>query len=131
MIQLVYVSTAAPSISPADVAAIEQIAIRENAKSAITGFLLFNGRHFMQVLEGAQDAVLAVFANIAKDQRHRGVVQILNEPISKRAFPDWSMQARTIANAGSDASKLVQGNKALERAAERGVSRAARDAAEL
>lgn len=53
--------------------------------------LLYVDGSFFQVLEGSADAVDALFARIALDPRHRSVVTIIREPISQRAFGEWTM----------------------------------------
>ena len=91
MYRLVYVSTAREALSDVDIAAILDASASNNHERLITGFLAHNGRHFMQALEGARDEVEGVYARILTDTRHSGVVQILGEAITKRAFPDWGM----------------------------------------
>ena len=53
--------------------------------------LLYKDGHFMQVLEGDEQNVLRVFADIRKDQRHKNVDTLRTEHIQHRNFPDWSM----------------------------------------
>lgn len=91
MYRLVYVSTAQDHLSEADIAAILDVSQSNNHERYITGFLAHNGRHFMQALEGEEEEVQGVYNNILNDDRHFGVVQIIGERITKRAFPDWAM----------------------------------------
>lgn len=91
MYRLVYVSTAREGIGPEEIGAILDVSQSNNHERLITGFLVHNGRHFMQALEGAYDEVKEIYQRITGDDRHYGVVQIIGESISERAFPEWSM----------------------------------------
>lgn len=62
-----------------------------NARHRVTGFLLFDKTHFMQILEGDQADVEAIFRRIGQDTRH-GELTILHEgETDVRSFPEWSM----------------------------------------
>ncbi|MEO0607375.1 MAG: BLUF domain-containing protein [Pseudomonadota bacterium] len=91
MYRLVYVSTAAPQIGDDDIGNILDVSASNNHERRITGFLVHNGRHFMQALEGEYEEVQAIYERIQKDERHFGIVQILGENIEKRAFSEWAM----------------------------------------
>lgn len=91
MYRLVYVSTAKKELSTEDIGRILDVSQSNNHERYITGFLAHNGQHFMQALEGEYDEVREIFDRILADGRHEGVVQILGETITSRAFPDWSM----------------------------------------
>lgn len=89
--RLVYVSQA---VTPMHEGALEDIltAARENnSKHRITGLLLFDGVHFMQLLEGPAEALEVTFDAIIKDKRHSNVVRIASETGVDRQFPGWSM----------------------------------------
>lgn len=62
-----------------------------NATLGITGTLLYHDLTFMQILEGEEAAVRTLFARIAKDPRHTGVMTLMDEEVPERAFPEWSM----------------------------------------
>jgi len=91
MYRLIYVSTAKEGLSKADIGEILDVSQSNNHERRITGFLAHNGRHFMQAIEGAREEVLDIYACILSDGRHSGIVQIVGEEISDRAFPDWAM----------------------------------------
>lgn len=127
MIRLTYVSIANDDITPADIHAIETTAIRENTKRNVTGILLFNGRNFMQVLEGAVADVLETYARLHDDQRHHGLIQIGYAPIETRAFPDWSMRVSLVRSALGDVALLTQRHPWLETALPEHVPESVRD----
>ncbi|AKQ40873.2 BLUF domain-containing protein [Aurantiacibacter atlanticus] len=88
--QLVYVSTAA-KLDEGDIAAILATAQRRNESQEITGFLLYNGRNFLQLVEGDEARLLNLCARLANDPRHTGMVITSNIAIEERAYPDWTM----------------------------------------
>jgi hypothetical protein len=91
MLQLVYVSTAAPGV---DQAMVERILARSranNARDLLTGLLYFDGKRFMQVLEGPADAIESAYVRIAADPRHRALVVVSRRGVEAREFGAWSM----------------------------------------
>ncbi len=92
MKRLAYISAASPSLEMSDIQAILNSAKRRNTERDVTGLLLFNGLNFMQFLEGKPQDVIQIYTAIIADQRHSGVVTILDEQVEARNFPDWSMQ---------------------------------------
>lgn len=91
MYRLVYVSTAQDHVGPEEIGQILDVSQSNNHERFLTGFLAHNGRHFMQALEGERSEVMEVYDRIRQDDRHFGVVQILGETITERAFPNWAM----------------------------------------
>lgn len=62
-----------------------------NHHHGITGMLLSHGQAFMQLLEGEQDEIRALFTKISRDARHRDIVLEHDGPDDSRLFPQWSM----------------------------------------
>ncbi|MES2444533.1 MAG: BLUF domain-containing protein [Pseudomonadota bacterium] len=91
MLQLVYVSSARPGLSPADPEAILAVSRANNARDAITGFLYSDGRRFLQALEGPADKVAATIERIRTDPRHRAIVILSSREVAEREFGDWAM----------------------------------------
>lgn len=89
--RLVYVSRARPGLADTDIAAILDTSTSNNHERFITGFLTLNQDRFLQVLEGPEDEVRAIYAAICADSRHNCVIQIIGEPADRRIFPDWTM----------------------------------------
>lgn len=89
--RLVYVSQAMTHMQDGALDDILTTARGNNSKHKITGLLLFDGVHFMQLLEGPTKEVEDTFSAIVKDERHRGVVRIASETGVERQFPGWSM----------------------------------------
>lgn len=94
MRQLLYVSTAAAATGPRDIADILQSSRHNNALDGVTGLLWTDGKRFMQVIEGADDAIEDAYARISADTRHTNIDLIFDRTISEREFGDWSMASR-------------------------------------
>ena len=97
MWQLAYVSAAAPGFELSDLEAILHVARKHNARQGISGMLLFEGRSFLQVLEGEQAQVDALLEKIRGDARHTKTTLLLREPIERRSFADWTMGYTRVA----------------------------------
>lgn len=91
MIQLCYISTARPEVTSGSVVEILKISRRNNDKAHVTGLLLFNGKRFLQLLEGPAPAVAETFTRISLDPRHFAVVKLSERLIEDREFGAWSM----------------------------------------
>ena len=89
--RLIYYSSASPDLTERDVDAILEEAIGRNERYAITGLLAYDAFHFMQVLEGNDEAVNNLYLRIANDPRHYDVRLIHYQRIQERSFQDWSM----------------------------------------
>lgn len=63
----------------------------KNASLGVTGALLFDARHFAQVLEGERSHVSHLFCRICVDPRHQAVTIVEAKAISERSFAKWSM----------------------------------------
>lgn len=94
--QYLYISTA-PTLPREEVDAILAASARNNPQRGITGLLLFNGRNFLQLLEGEESEVAALMQTITADSRHSGVSVLDRRSITARACPDWAMQRVMIA----------------------------------
>lgn len=89
--QLIYVSKATIDFSPERLTGLLSKIRPNNQQRDISGMLLHDGGAFMQVLEGDRAVLDDLFDTIQTDPRHTDVVLILEKPIAKRQFPDWSM----------------------------------------
>lgn len=103
MLSLIYVSTASPALERAKVEALAARAAAANAELRLTGLLVWNTRHFMQLLEGDSRTIHALMERIGSDTRHRDIAFLRHEERQSRECPDWYMQAleTPLAGAGS------------------------------
>lgn len=71
-----------------------------NLELGITGSLLFMDGCFAQILEGQEDDLDTLYADICRDTRHSEVALLSRHPLDKRAFPGFAMH---YSNAKPDA----------------------------
>ena len=92
--QLLYVSRATPSGETVALDPIYESSRHNNAIDGVTGLLFSDGRRFVQVLEGPDEAVAATMARIAADQRHSAIEIVADQAVAAREFGQWSMADR-------------------------------------
>jgi hypothetical protein len=91
MYELVYSSKAIKSLKEDDVSSILETSRDFNSKNNITGCLVFHNDEFIQILEGEEEQINELFANIEKDKRHKNVFLIYKAEKNERMFKNWSM----------------------------------------
>ena len=94
--QYLYISTA-PTLPREEVGSILATSARNNPLRGITGLLLFNGRNFLQLLEGEEGEIASLMERITADPRHSGVSVLDRRGIDTRTCPDWAMKRVLIA----------------------------------
>jgi hypothetical protein len=71
---LVYTSAPSLEMSNGELMQIVEQARCSNERAGVTGMLAFAGDAFLQVLDGDEAAVAAIYGRIREDQRHRALV---------------------------------------------------------
>jgi uncharacterized membrane protein (DUF373 family) len=99
MIRLLYISSATKPMDEEELLALLQECRNNNSKDGITGMLLYCGESFIQVLEGEQQEVEALYKTIKKDPRHSNCTILEKKHISERKFPEWSMGFKKFSDA--------------------------------
>jgi acylphosphatase len=99
MLAIVYISSAVQLFSDADLAALLKQSRQKNAALEITGILLYKDGDVMQLLEGPDEAVEELAKTIYADKRHSGIIELIKRKISRREFPDWSMEFQNLGSA--------------------------------
>ena len=89
---LTYTSLGRLDLAATDIEAIHRTARELNALDGVTGLLIFNGTHFLQIIEGAPDAIDELVERLRRDQRHSGLEIRDQHEVEQRSFPDWSME---------------------------------------
>ncbi len=108
MYLLVYVSTAIDDLKVEEIGRILDVSQSNNYERFVTGFLAHNARHFMQAIEGEESEVRDLYDRILRDDRHTGLVQIIGETITQRAFPNWSMNYYRVDKPAMTTSMVVR-----------------------
>lgn len=67
------------------------VARSTNKSRHISGALLLDGEHYVQVLEGDEARVLELYEHISQDERHDSVVLLESGTVDERVFSRWSM----------------------------------------
>jgi acylphosphatase len=114
MLCIVYVSSAKPEFSDADLMVLLEQSRSKNARLDITGVLLYKDGNVMQLLEGPDQAVGDLIKTIYADQRHHGIIQLLRKRVETREFPDWSMDFRNLGGANIQKVAEFLNENALE-----------------
>ena len=103
---LVYQSTATSVLEECELERLLAQSRAWNSAHALTGVLLHSHGSIMQVLEGPETEVRAIFARISRDRRHANLLKLADGPIAHRQFARWSMGFRAVE---SSSFKQLQG----------------------
>lgn len=101
--QLIYKSTATDKFKSDKLEEFVSSIASKNADIDVTGCLIFDGNHFLQVLEGQYSKISSLMETIQQDERHRDVVTLLKEPIVSREYANWSMR-----QIGTDSDRMAK-----------------------
>jgi len=91
MQQLIYTSAAVRPFRWTDLRQILTSARKYNAGNNISGMMVYHVRSILQVLEGPDEMVDALFARILRDPRHTALRVISHHRIERREFESWPM----------------------------------------
>jgi hypothetical protein len=91
--RLIYYSSPSDTFDPASFGDIAAVAQRNNRERDLSGALLFDQSHFIQVLEGERAMVSDCYNNIVGDSRHKDLRIIQCQMADRRSFPTWDMLA--------------------------------------
>ena len=92
--QLIYTAALTERATRQDLLDIAQKSAVKNAENDITGILLTKEGSVLQVLEGDQTKVEALYAKIKNDPRIGNQIVLIRREGEKREFPQWSMGFR-------------------------------------
>lgn len=122
---LTYISQCAipASITAEEIAGLVALSRVRNVAAGVTGCLVFTGSHFAQMLEGPENQVRQLMANIEEDPRHDRIEIVDIDTRDARRCEDWALGY-------SGPSRFVQ--RVLQRSLEeRNSNRARRDLSDL
>lgn len=95
---IIYLSTAVDLFLDEELVDLLKVSRGNNQKKDISGMLLYNNGGFLQVLEGEQDSVSTLFHKLQNDNRHFGVLKVMDGNVDRRYFQDWSMGFRKLTD---------------------------------
>ena len=96
MYAILYMSEARAWIAPDE---MERLCMRWGALNAavdVTGLLLFDGRRYMQLIEGPDAAARALMTVIAGDPRHANIAYLIDGPAPARQFAGWALRQQRL-----------------------------------
>lgn len=96
LVQLLYCSTPTSKFSISDIDTILERCSKNNPARDVTGFLIFDGKTFVQLLEGPTDSVKEIIEKINGDERHENIRILVHEPTGSRHFGAWFMAYENI-----------------------------------
>ncbi|MFD0917556.1 BLUF domain-containing protein [Pseudahrensia aquimaris] len=99
MYELVYASEAVAGLTQNDIEDILSCANARNPALGITGLMIFDGKRFLQLLEGPFDSVETIFASIERDPRHTDIIRYYGQNVATRSFDSWSMGFKSVDSA--------------------------------
>lgn len=100
--QLGYASAATDTFDAEELFELLTKARQNNAKLGVTGMLLYHEGSFLQVLEGDQETVEALYTKIGRDPRHKSPLLLFRHEQRPRSFGDWTMGFHELLSDGSE-----------------------------
>lgn len=91
MIRIMYYSAAIGRPSTEALEAILAKARVNNQRDKISGLLMYHDGAFLQILEGEEAKVAALYEKIHADTRHCDVMKVFETQVGQRLFNDWGM----------------------------------------
>lgn len=95
--QLLYCSKPTSKFNISDVDDILAKCNKNNTARDVTGFLVFDGETFLQLLEGPPDSLQQILEKIKADSRHENIRVLVHEYTGSRHFGAWFMAYESIA----------------------------------
>lgn len=91
LLAIAYVSSATHLMTVPQLESLLVEARNLNRESSVSGVLLYNDGNFIQYFEGSKGAMISTYERIRSSRRHKGIIELMNEGIAERSFPDWQM----------------------------------------
>jgi len=97
MIQISYVSVAAPPLSAEELLALLQQCLKNNTAKGVTGILLYGNGTFLQTLEGEEETLDPLVDIIRRDPRHTKIQFLSRKQIESRQYAGWIMGFKRVS----------------------------------
>lgn len=107
MFQLAYASAAARRFDEDDLSVLVERAREKNQRLGVTGVLVYRNGSFLQVLEGDEETVRALYDTIRADARHDWVMLLKASSLAERDFPQAPLAFRDRSLAGHEAGATL------------------------
>jgi hypothetical protein len=96
MYQLIYTSYATVPFTEQELVSLLKQSQQWNELVGITGVLLYNDEHFVQVLEGSAEAIGDLYGKLLRDVRHHTIIRLTSGRITARRFGSWTMSFHAV-----------------------------------
>lgn len=102
---IIYVSQAKKAMDAAALEALLSHSRQWNTAQGITGMLIYrystdaDKGYFIQMLEGGEGEVRAVYEKIRRDKRHHTILTLGEGQIDARMFSEWAMGFKNVDDA--------------------------------
>jgi hypothetical protein len=97
MHHIIYMSRGVRPMSEQELLTLLEQARNENERQGITGALVYGDGQFMQIIEGEESLLAALYAKLLQDFRHMNVVKLADKQIGQRSFQQWSMGFQVVS----------------------------------
>ena len=104
---LTYTSFARLDLRDDDIVAIHRAARETNALNGVSGLLIFNGTHFLQIIEGPTASINELLARLREDPRHHQLEVRDERIVTERQFPGWSMKLIGVSSRYLEAQEAI------------------------
>lgn len=94
---IVYVSEAVPGFTSERLKTLMEDAARFNRSAGVTGVLLFDGRHFLQYMEGPADGLDVAFSRFSGAASHTALMELARGRVGQRRLPFWPMRCLPVS----------------------------------
>lgn len=88
---LIYVSTAHDNVDYDEILNILTHSWKYNHNSYISGMLIYDNKHFIQIIQGPIATIDKLYTRISKDPRHAGLKLIGEELLHERNCSGWGI----------------------------------------
>ena len=89
--QLIYVSKLDCNLAINNLAGIFEKAAKKNKARDITGFIVYNEKYFLQIIEGNKDTINNLYEKIIQDVRHTDILLLGTKDLENRDFEEWNL----------------------------------------
>lgn len=108
MKRITYISRIDGDLGDDNIRKLGEESERQNSSTGITGFLMFAGGIFYQIIEGKEMVIDRLFNNIRDDQRHKDIICLKTEyNVKERMFPDFSMKFVNLDDSSDELIKAL------------------------
>ena len=102
---VIYVSAAVKPMDAAELEALLSFSREHNTAKGLTGMLIYrysrddDSGYFIQMLEGDEREVRALYDRIRRDKRHHTILTLAEGESDERMFSEWAMGFKNVDDA--------------------------------